>query len=184
MALDLIQNFVSDQYLKNKLTDFHQILYMNSYWQDLALDIMSFFANMYQSYGPWFTPKFCFRSLSWELFYRIYPNFVCTLMLTWSSLGLFRVIFQNLYQSHGPWFLRQNFISAQYIENNLTEFHQILYMHSYWQDLAWNCYKSFFAHVYQIYGPWCLPNFFHLNINRTNWQIFTKFYICIHIDKI
>ena len=52
MALDLIQNFVSDQNLKNKLTDFHQILYMNSYLQDLALDNMLFFANMYQSYGP------------------------------------------------------------------------------------------------------------------------------------
>ena len=28
MALDLHQNFVSAQYLENKLTDFHQILYM------------------------------------------------------------------------------------------------------------------------------------------------------------
>ena len=27
--------------------------------------------------------------------------------------------------------LRQNFISAHYLENKLTEFHQILYMHSY-----------------------------------------------------
>ena len=31
MALDLRQNFVSIQYLENKLTDFYQILYMQSY---------------------------------------------------------------------------------------------------------------------------------------------------------
>ena len=31
MALDLRQNFVSTQYLENKILEFHQILYMNSY---------------------------------------------------------------------------------------------------------------------------------------------------------
>ena len=39
----------------------------------------------------------------------------------------------------------QNFVSAQYYENELTEFHQIVYMHSYWQDLANDYYTSFFA---------------------------------------
>ena len=32
MALDLCQNFVSAQYLENKLTEFHHILYMHSYF--------------------------------------------------------------------------------------------------------------------------------------------------------
>ena len=49
--------------------------------------------------------------------------------------------------------LRQNFVSAQYLENKLTEFHQILNMHSYRQDLAWDSYTLFFAHLYQSYGP-------------------------------
>ena len=31
LALDLRKNFVSAQYLKHKLTEFHQILYMYSY---------------------------------------------------------------------------------------------------------------------------------------------------------
>ena len=31
MALDLCQNFVSAQYLENKLTDFHQILYIYAF---------------------------------------------------------------------------------------------------------------------------------------------------------
>ena len=30
MALDLLQNFISAQYLENKWTEFHQILYMHS----------------------------------------------------------------------------------------------------------------------------------------------------------
>ena len=55
-------------------------------------------------------------------------------------------------------------------------------MHSYWQDLRWDCYTSFFAHLYQSYGPCFMP--FPLSILRTNWQNFTKFYICILIDNI
>ena len=33
--------------------------------------------------------------------------------------------------------------TTQY-ENQLIEFHQILYLPSSWQDLAWDCYTSFF----------------------------------------
>ena len=55
--------------------------------------------------------------------------------------------------------LCQNFVSAQYLENKLTEFYQILYVHLYWQVLAWNYYTLFFAHLYQSYGPWFMPNF-------------------------
>ena len=36
LAFDLPPNFVSAQYLENKLAEFHQILYMRSYWQDLV----------------------------------------------------------------------------------------------------------------------------------------------------
>ena len=51
-------------------------------------------------------------------------------------------------------YLCQNFVSPQYLENQLVEFHQILYMHSSWQDLASDCYTSFFTNLYQSYGPW------------------------------
>ena len=30
-------------------------------------------------------------------------------------------------------------------------------MHSYYQDLHWDCYTSFFTHLYQSYGPWFTP---------------------------
>ena len=77
---------------------------------------------------------FHFRSISWELFYRIYPNFVCALILAWSSLGLLHVIFTKLVPELRP----------------------------------------------LIYAKISFP----LNISRTHWQNFTKFYICIHINKI
>ena len=41
MALDLHQNFSSAQYLENKWTDFHQILNMHSYWQDIGAQWLS-----------------------------------------------------------------------------------------------------------------------------------------------
>ena len=79
-------------------------------------------------------------------------------------------------------YLHQNLISAQYHENQLVEFHQILYMHLSWQDLPWDCYTSFFANLLPelwllIYAKILFP----FNILRQN---FTKFYICIHIDKM
>ena len=49
--------------------------------------------------------------------------------------------------------LHQNLVFVQYLENQLVEYHQILYMHSYWQDLAWDCYMSIFTNMYKIYGP-------------------------------
>ena len=46
MALDLRQNFVSVQYLQNKWTEFHQILYMHSYCQDLRFDFTCHFSHI------------------------------------------------------------------------------------------------------------------------------------------
>ena len=46
--------------------------------------------------------------------------------------------------------LSRNFISAQYLENYLTYFHQILYMDSFCQDLAWDCYMSFFGNFTRV----------------------------------
>ena len=58
---------------------------------------MSFSRNLYQSYWPWFTPNFRFRSISWEHFDIISLNFihVCAFVLTSSSLGLLHVIFHT-----------------------------------------------------------------------------------------
>ena len=123
---------------------------------------MSFYPNWYKSYGPWFTPKCCFRSIFWEQIELFSPNFIFAFILRISSLGLLQVIFPTLALD-----LRPNFVSAQYLENQLIEFHQILYMHSYWQDLAWHCYKTFSPHLYQSYGPWITPK---LCLRSISWE--------------
>ena len=60
------------------------------------------------------------------------PNFILAFIfnLTRSSLGLL-VLFSKICTRVMALYLRQNFVSARYIENQLVEFHQILYMHSY-----------------------------------------------------
>ena len=96
MALDSHQNLVSAEYLENKLAEFHQILYMDTYWHDLSLDCyMSFFTHLYQSYSPWFTPEFRFCSISCEQIDRISPNFIYAFILTRSTLGLLLIIFRT-----------------------------------------------------------------------------------------
>ena len=134
MALYLCQNFVSAQYLEN-IGRIHQILFMHSSLQDLAWDCYtSFFANLYQSYVPWFNLKFSFRSISWEPTDIFSPNFIYAFIWLWSSLGLLHIIFRNFVPELWP----------------------------------------------LIYAKMLFP----FNILRTNGQNFTKFYICIHIDKI
>ena len=129
--------FVSAKYLQNSFIECIQILYVHWYWHDLAWDrYTSFFQNWYQSYGPWFMPKFLFRSISWELHDIFSPNFINALIWTRSGLGLLHIIFQIFVLELWPLIYAKNFVSAQYLENQLVEFHQILYMHSYWQYLA------------------------------------------------
>ena len=163
---------------------------MHSYLQDPVWDChTSFFSHLYQSHGPWFTPKFHFYSISWEAMDRISPNFTYAFILTRSALGLLQIIFCTFVAAFWPLIyskilfplnilrtnkqiltklyitiytdkiyvrivschfshictsvlapdLRQNFVSFQYLENKWTEFHRILYMHSYWQDLWLDC---------------------------------------------
>ena len=47
--------------------------------------------------------------------------------------------------------LCQFFASAQYLANELIEFHQILYIYWYWQYLGWDLLQS--------YGPWFMSEF-------------------------
>ena len=64
MALDLRQNCVSVQYLEKKWTEFQQILsYAIILARSMSGLLQIIFAHLYQSYGPRFTPKFCFRSI-------------------------------------------------------------------------------------------------------------------------
>ena len=98
--------------------------------------------------------------------------------------------------------LSQNLVSAQYLENKLTEFHQILLyafiltrsslgmlpviFHKFVPEL-WPLillHVIFCKFVPELWPLIYTKISFQLNIFRTNKQNFTKFYVCIHIDKI
>ena len=46
----------------------------------------------------------------------------------------------------------QSFVSAHYLKNRRMEFHQILYVHLYWQDLSWDCYLQICNRVMALDG--------------------------------
>ena len=62
---------------------------------------------------------------------RFALNFIDALILKISNLGLLHILFSHIFIRVMALDLRQKFVSAHYHENNLTDFHQILYMHSY-----------------------------------------------------
>ena len=132
MALDLSQNFVSAQYLENKLVEFspnfiyafilirstlgllHIIFrtFVPELWP-LIYAIISFQFNILRANGQNFT-KFYICIYIDKIYVEIVTRqfwHICTSVIALE--------------------LRQNFIFIQYLENKWTEFHQILYMHSY-----------------------------------------------------
>ena len=75
-------------------------------------------------------------------------------------------------------------VFAQYLENEWTEFNQILYAYYHGQDLRSDCKVSFFAYLQQLWPLIYVSNWFLLNILRQNGQKLTKFCIRIILDKI
>ena len=82
-------------------------------------------------------------------------------------------------------YLGQNFVSAQYLEKKLVEFHQILYMCTSWQDLSWDCYTSFSQICTRVMAFDLRQNFVSAQYLENYLTYFHQIlYICIHIDKI
>ena len=54
---------------------------------------------------------------------------------------------------------RQNLVFAQYLENEWTDWDELLYTHYQWQDLSWYSKSLFFANLQQSYGPWLMSEF-------------------------
>ena len=81
----------------------------------------------------------------------------------------------------------QKSVFAQYLENEWTEFNQILYTHFYWQDLCCYCKRSkiiFRKFATELWPLIDVRNWFLLNISRMDRQNLTKFFIHIFIAKI
>ena len=184
MALDVRQNFFSTQYLENKLTYFHQILYMHWYWQVLAWHCyVSFFQNLYQSYGPWFTTKFHFYSISWEQIHIFSPNFIYALILTSSSLALLNVIFPKFVPELWPLVYAKISFLLKILRTNrhiFTKFYICIDIDKFYLGIV----KCRFSKICtRVMALGLRQNFIPTQYLENNGHIFTKFYICIDIDK-
>ena len=152
-------SFPSPQHFENKLTYNNQILYMVSHLQGLAWNCyVSFFPNLYQSYGPWFMPKFRFRSISWETIDRILPWFIYKFILTRSSLGLLHVIFRTFVPE--LWHLIYVKISfplniSRANWQNFTKFYICIIL----TRSSLGLLHVFFCKLYKSYGAWFTPEF-------------------------
>ena len=160
MALDLCQNFVlnwvSAQYLENRLIEFNHNFYRLWFWQDLGWDcyltlfiylqicigvtvldwcqnFIYLFANLYRSYGPWLMSEFCFRSISLEQTERVSSNLDYALIITWSRLGV--LFFTILWLELRLW-LMSEFCFSSISWDRMDIFDQISHMHWYRQDLG------------------------------------------------
>ena len=163
--LSVRHNFVSAKYLENSFIEFIQILYVHWYWHDQAWDCyLPFFPNLYQSNGPWFMPKFRFRSTSWEQIGRNSPNFIYAFILTISSLGLLRIIFCSCVPVLWPFIYAKISFPLNIFRTHWQNLPNFIYAFI-WQDLRWDCHSTFFAHLYQSYGPWFAPKFHFLSIS-------------------
>ena len=97
------------------------------------------FRKFNQSYGLWFTPRFRFRSISWEQIDTFVTKFCICLDIDKFESGIVKRHSSLIFTGVLVLNLRKN-VPAQYLKNQLTDFHHIVYMHRYWQDLGWDCY--------------------------------------------
>ena len=132
------------------------------------------FAHLYKSYGPWFTPKFHFRSISWEQYDRFSPNFiyaVIMVILSRSSLALLHVIFEHLYQSYGPSFTPKfHFRSISWEQNDrfLPNCIYALILTRSSMELL----HVILAHLNYSYDPWLMLNF---RFRSISWKQIDRF---------
>ena len=108
---------------------------------------------------------------------RISPNFIYAFILTRSSLGLLHIIFRSFVPELWPLIYTEIYLKNIFSPNFIYAF--ILTRSSL--GLLYVIFSTFVPESWPlIYAKILFP----FNILRTNGQNFTKFYICIHIDKI
>ena len=122
------QNFSFPLNIFSSFIEIIQILYAFILTRSgLGLSHILFHIFVQELNGPWFRPKFQFHSMSWEQIDRFSPNFIYAFILTRSMLGLLHILLLHIYTRVIALDSWQSFFSAQYLENKLTKFHQILY---------------------------------------------------------
>ena len=69
----------------------------------------------------------------------------CIYALIKIKFGIVTLQFQQICNSCVPWC--QNFVSSEYLENELMDFILVLHMHCYRQDQGWDCYQPISANL-------------------------------------
>ena len=170
MALDLCRNFVSAQYLENYWTYFHQILYMQSYWQDLAWHCyMSFFGNLYQSYGPFLCQNFVSAQYLENQLVEFHQILYMHLSLQNQACDCYKWFFANLYQSYGPWFTPK--FRFRSISWELTDIFSPNFIYAFilTRSSSGLLYVIFHVFVPELWPFIYAKILFPLNILSTNW---------------
>ena len=81
--------------------------------------------------------------------------------------------------------LRQNFVSAQYLKINLTEFHQILFICIHIHKIYVGIVTHHFSHICnRVMALDLHQNFESAQYLENKWTYLAKVYIAIYTDKI
>ena len=131
------------------------------------------FAHLLQMlWCPWLISECRFHPISWERIDRIWPNFVCALILTISRLGLLPAIFRKVVTELWPLIDVRFSRSLEILRTNwynFTKFYICIFIDK--------IYVRIVTHQFWHIGPCLMLGFRVLDILRTNGQNFTKFYI-------
>ena len=158
---------------------------MHLYWEDLAWDCNMSFSHIctrvmaLDLHQNFFSAQYLENKLT--EFYQVLYMHSYWQDLAWDCYTSF---FLHLYQCYGPWItpkFRFCSISSEQIDKMSPNFIYAFIL----TRSSLGLLHIILIHLCQSYGPWFTPKFHvPLNILKTNRQNFTKFYICIHIDKI
>ena len=182
--------FVYAPYPETEAMDFDQILHMHWYRQDLGWDCYtSIFVNLNlkKSYGPWCSllkSEFLFPlNILRKNWWNSIKLCICIdIKNVYIRIATCR--FPQTYNRVMALDCCQNFVSAQYLENKVLDFDQILHMLWYWQDLGCDYYTSISANLQQIMALDCCQNLVSAQYLEYKLMDFEKFGICVDIKKI
>ena len=131
MALDLSQNFVSAHYLENILIEFHQIyicIHIDKIYLGIVTNHFSHICTrvMVPDFSKILFPFNILRTNG-----QNFAKFYICIHIDTIYIGIVTHHFLHICTIVMALDLCQNFVSVQYLEKKLTEFHQIFSMQSY-----------------------------------------------------
>ena len=125
------------QYLENGWTEFNQILYTLYHWYDLCLFCkLSFFANLLTELRPLIDFRNIFLLNILRMDEQNSTKFCIHIIIDKIYVGKVKSHFSQICNGVMALDWCQKLVFAQYLDNEYTEFNQILYIHYHWHDLS------------------------------------------------